>query len=50
VYGNRRGQARHLVRLWLQFFTPRLASAYIRGQYKGIAKTLDQNPAGYRTQ
>ena len=23
---------------------------YIRDQYKGIAKKLDQNPAGYRTQ
>jgi hypothetical protein len=41
---------RHMVRLWLRFFTPRPASAYIRDQYKGIAKTLDQNPVGYRTQ
>ena len=24
--------------------------AYMRDQYKGIAKTLDQNRAGYRTQ
>jgi hypothetical protein len=45
-----RSRKRHLVRLWLKFFTPRPASAYIRDQYKGIAKRLDQNPAGYRTQ
>lgn len=41
---------RHVVRLWLKFFTPRPASAYIRDQYKGIAKKLDVNPAGFRTQ
>ena len=29
---------------------PRPASDYIRDQYKGIAKRLDQNPAGFRTQ
>jgi hypothetical protein len=45
-----RSRKRHVVRLWLQFFTPRPASAYIRNQYKGIAKTLNQNPVGYRTQ
>jgi hypothetical protein len=44
------GKRRHLVRLWLKFFTPRPASTYIRDQYKGIEKRLDQNPAGYRTQ
>ena len=43
-------QKRHVVRLWLKFRTPRPASAYIRGQYKGIAKQLDVNPAGFRTQ
>lgn len=41
---------RHVVRLWLKFFTPRPASGYIRDQYKGIAKKLDVNPAGFRTQ
>ncbi|NKB55410.1 MAG: TauD/TfdA family dioxygenase [Alphaproteobacteria bacterium] len=41
---------RHVVRLWLKFFTPRPASAYIRDQYKGIEKKLDANPAGFRTQ
>lgn len=41
---------RHVVRLWLKFFTPRPASDYIRDQYKGIAKKLDANPAGFRTQ
>lgn len=41
---------RHVVRLWLKFFTPRPASDYIRDQYKGIAKQLDVNPAGFRTQ
>jgi len=41
---------RHVVRLWLKFFTPRPASDYIRDQYKGIEKRLDQNPAGFRTQ
>ncbi len=41
---------RHVVRLWLEFFTPRPASDYIRDQYKGIAKKLDVNPAGFRTQ
>src|SRR5262245_2970430 len=45
-----RSRKRHVVRLWLKFLTPRPASAYIRDQYKGIAKKLDQNPAGYRTQ
>ena len=44
------GRKRHVVRLWLKFFTPRPASDYIRGQYKGIAKKLDVNPAGFRTQ
>ncbi len=43
-------QKRHVVRLWLKFFTPRPASDYIRDQYKGIAKQLDMNPAGFRTQ
>jgi alpha-ketoglutarate-dependent taurine dioxygenase len=33
---------RHLVRLWLQFFTPRPTAAYIREQYNGIAKQLDR--------
>jgi hypothetical protein len=41
---------RHIVRLWLKFFTPRPASDYIRDQYKGIEKRLDQNPVGFRTQ
>ena len=45
-----RSRKRHVVRLWLKFHTPRPASGYIRDQYKGIAKKLDQNPAGYRTQ
>jgi len=45
-----RSRKRHVVRLWLKFFTPRPASDYIQGQYKGIEKKLDQNPAGYRTQ
>ena len=41
---------RHVVRLWLKFFTSRPSSDYIRDQYKGIEKRLDQNPAGFRTQ
>jgi len=41
---------RHVVRLWLKFFTQRPTSDYIRDQYKGIEKRLDQNPAGFRTQ
>lgn len=41
---------RHVVRLWLKFFTERPASAYIRDQYKGIAKKLDVNPTEFRTQ
>ena len=44
------GERRHVVRLWLKFFTPRPTSDYIRDQYKGIEKQLDQNPAGFRTQ
>ncbi len=47
--GDKR-KRRHVVRLWLKFFTPRPASDYIRDQYKGIEKRLDQNPAGFRTQ
>ena len=45
-----RRQQRHVVRLWLKFVTPRPASSYLRDQYKGIDKRLDQNPAGFRTQ
>jgi hypothetical protein len=48
--GADNGEKRHVVRLWLKFFTPRPASDYIRDQYKGIEKQLDQNPAGFRTQ
>lgn len=48
--GAGEGGRRHLVRLWLKFFTPRPASDYIRDQHKGIAKQLDNNPAGFRTQ
>ncbi len=50
VDGPDAGKQRHVVRLWLKFLTPRPASAYIQDQYKGIAKRLEQNPAGYRTQ
>jgi len=48
--GDRETARRHVVRLWLKFLTPRPASAYIRDQYKGIEKKLDNNPAGFRTQ
>lgn len=44
------GAQRHVVRLWLKFRSERPASDYIRDQYKGIPKRLDQNPAGFRTQ
>jgi hypothetical protein len=33
---------RHLVRLWLKFFTPRPTAAFIRGQYNGIEKQLER--------
>ena len=33
---------RHLVRLWLRFFTPRPTAAFIRNQYNGIEKMLDR--------
>lgn len=33
---------RHLVRLWLKFFTPRPTAAFIRDQYNGIVKQLDR--------
>ena len=48
--GADKGQRRHLVRLWLSFFTPRPASDYIRDQYKGVEKKLEHNPTGLRTQ
>lgn len=48
--GPDRGRGRHLVRLWLKFATPRPASDYMRDQYKGIEKRLDQNPTAFRTQ
>lgn len=31
---------RHLVRLWLKFFTPRPTAAFLRDQYNGIEKML----------
>jgi hypothetical protein len=40
------GRKRHLVRLWLNFFTPRPASDYIRDQYKGIEKQLSRDHDG----
>jgi hypothetical protein len=33
---------RHVVRLWLQFFTPRPTADYIREQYNGIEKKADR--------
>jgi len=36
------GRNRHLVRLWLKFFTPRPTAAYIRDQYNGIEKVLER--------
>jgi hypothetical protein len=33
---------RHLVRLWLKFFTPRPTAAFIREQYNGIEKMLER--------
>ncbi|MEM9682343.1 MAG: TauD/TfdA family dioxygenase [Pseudomonadota bacterium] len=36
------GQNRHLVRLWLRFFTPRPTADFIRAQYNGIEKELDR--------
>ena len=33
---------RHLVRLWLRFFTPRPTAAFIREQYNGIEKMLER--------
>lgn len=41
---------RHLVRLWLKFFTPRPASDYYQDQYKGVEKCLEQNLTAFRTQ
>ncbi len=41
---------RHVVRLWLKFFTPRPASAYIQDQYKGIEKQLTRTGADHRTE
>jgi hypothetical protein len=35
-------QKRHLVRLWLKFFTPRPTAAFIREQYNGIEKQLER--------
>ncbi|MEQ8196256.1 MAG: TauD/TfdA family dioxygenase [Rhodospirillales bacterium] len=40
------GKRRHLVRLWLQFFTPRPTADYIRSQFNGINKELEHE-AGY---
>ena len=36
------GKNRHLVRLWLRFFTPRPTADFIRAQYNGIAKQLER--------
>ena len=36
------GKNRHLVRLWLRFFTPRPAADFIRAQYNGIGKMLER--------
>jgi len=33
---------RHLVRLWLKFFTPRPTAAFLRDQYNGIEKMLER--------
>lgn len=33
---------RHLVRLWLRFFTPRPTADFIRNQYNGIEKALER--------
>jgi Taurine catabolism dioxygenase TauD, TfdA family len=33
---------RHLVRLWLRFFTPRPAADFIRAQYNGIEKMMER--------
>lgn len=41
---------RHLVRLWLQFFSPRPASDYIRDQYTGVEKRLSRAQAAHRTE
>jgi hypothetical protein len=34
---------RHLVRLWLRFFTPRPTTQYLRDQYNGIEKMLERD-------
>jgi len=41
---------RHLVRLWLRFFSPRPASIYIQDQYKGIEKRLSRAQSEHRTE
>jgi hypothetical protein len=48
--GEDKGRKRHLVRLWLKFFTPRPASDDFRDQYRGVEKSLDKNPTALRTQ
>ncbi|MEX2449991.1 MAG: TauD/TfdA family dioxygenase [Rhodospirillales bacterium] len=37
---------RHMVRLWLRFFTPRPTAGYIQAQFNGIEKELEHG-AGY---
>jgi len=36
------GRNRHLVRLWLRFFTPRPTADFIRAQHNGIEKMLER--------
>lgn len=42
VDGPSPGKKRHLVRLWLKFFTPRPTADFIRAQYNGIEKMLER--------
>jgi hypothetical protein len=42
VDGPEPATRRHLVRLWLRFFTPRPTAAFLRAQYNGIEKQLER--------